>query len=199
MVFAKPKFASFEDYLAADPAELPEGRFEYWDGELVAVMSESGINDLLANYLFVLLMNAGIPIELLRPHSCEVEVPGHPRTRYPDLTILDPIHLPLIARRNTITREMPPPQVVVEVVSPGNENSDNYKRDYEDKPMQYAAIDVPEYWIIDRDRGWVMVGILKSDAYQFEMFRGGETIVSPTFSDLILKASQILNAGQAPT
>ena len=196
MMFTKPRFASFEAYLTADPSELPEGCFEYWDGELVPVMSESGVNDFLANYLFSLLLIAGIPIELIRPHSCEVEVPGRPRTRYPDLTILDPAHIPLIERRNTITRQMPPPRLIAEIVSPGNENSENYKRDYEVKPKQYATIAVPEYWIIDRDREWVRVGILNNREYQFETFRGNEPIVSPTFPDLILTASQILNAGR---
>jgi hypothetical protein len=56
-------------------------------------------------------MNEGIPLPLLRPHSCEVAVPGNPKTRYPDLTILDELHIPLIERRNTITRQMPPPRV----------------------------------------------------------------------------------------
>ena len=197
MIFTKPRFASFEAYLTADPSELPEGRFEYWDGELVPVMSESGGNDFLANYLFSLLLIAGIPIELIRPHSCEVEVPGRPHTRYPDLTILDPAHLPLIERQNTITRQMPPPRLIAEVVSPGNENSENYKRDYEVKPKQYAAIAVPEYWIIDRDREWIRVGLLNNCEYQFKTFRESEPIVSPTFPDLILTASQILNAGRS--
>ena len=197
MVFTKPRFTSFEAYLAVDPSELPDGKFEYWDGELVPVVPESGGNDFLANYLFSLLIIAGIPIELIRPHSCEVEVPGRPRTRYPDLTILDLAHLPLIERRNTITREMPPPRLIAEVVSPGNENSDNYKRDYEVKPQQYAAIAVPEYWIIDRDREWIKVGVLNDSTYQFETFRGNEKIISPTFPDVILTASQILNAGRS--
>jgi hypothetical protein len=35
MVQAKNRFASFEDYLALDPEELPEGFYEYVDGELV--------------------------------------------------------------------------------------------------------------------------------------------------------------------
>ena len=126
-----------------------------------------------------------------------MEVPGRPRTRYPDLTILDPVHLPLIERRNTITCEMPPPRLIAEVVSPGNEMSENYKRDYEVKPRQYATIGVPEYWIIDRDREWVKVGILNNGSYQFETFRGDETMVSPTFPDLVLTALQILNAGRA--
>ena len=196
MTFTKARFASFEEYLTADASDLPEGRYEYWDGELVPVMSESGVNDFLANYLFSLLIIAGIPIELIRPHSCEVEVPGRPRTRYPDLTILDLVHLPLIERRNTITRDMPPPRLIAEVVSPGNENSDNYKRDYEVKPQQYSAIAVLEYWIHDRDREWIKVGVLNDGTYQFETFRGNEKIISPTFPDAILTASQILNAGR---
>ncbi len=101
-----PQFKSFEAYLAADPSDLPEGRYEYCDGELVPVMTESGVNDAIANYLFLVLANIGIPFQLIRPHYCEVEVPGRPRTRLPDLTLLDEVHIPLIARRNTITRGM---------------------------------------------------------------------------------------------
>jgi Uma2 family endonuclease len=197
MTVAKsPQFKSFEEYLSVDPADLPEGRCEYWDGELVPVMSESGFNALLANYLFILLMNSGIPFELIRPHSCEVEVPGRPRTRYPDLTVLEAAHVPLIDRNERITREMPPPRLLVEVVSPGDEKSENYQRDYQDKPQQYAAIGVPEYWIIDPDRAVVLVGTLADGEYQFQEFRGDAPIGSPTFPGLNLTAGQILNAGQ---
>ena len=51
MTFTKVRFASFEEYLTADPFDLPEGRCEYWDGELVEVMSESLVNEAIANYL----------------------------------------------------------------------------------------------------------------------------------------------------
>jgi Uma2 family endonuclease len=197
MVFAKPRFASFEAYLTADPSELPEGKFEYWDGELVPVMSESIGNDSIANFMFAILLGIGIPMQLLRPGKIEVEVPGRPRTRIPDFLFLEEVHLTLLNRRATITRDMPPPQLIMEVVSPGDENSENYKRDYEVKPQQYAAIEVPEYWIVDRDREWIKVGILNNGSYQYETFRGEETIVSPTFPDLILTASQILNAGRS--
>jgi hypothetical protein len=53
-----PQFQSFAAYLAADPSELPEGRFEYWDGALVPVMSESGFNALVANCLFLALVHS---------------------------------------------------------------------------------------------------------------------------------------------
>jgi Uma2 family endonuclease len=197
MVFTKPRFASFEAYLTVDPSELPKGNFEYWDGELVPVMSESIGNINIATYLFALLIQAGFSSQLLCPGQIELVVPGKPKTRSPDLTVLEEVHLTLLDRRGTITREMPPPRVVVEVVSPGDEESENYKRDYEVKPEQYAAIEVPEYWIIDPDREWIKVGTLRNSGYQFATFRQEETIVSPAFPDLIITASQILNAGRS--
>jgi Uma2 family endonuclease len=102
--------------------------------------------------------------------------------------------LVLMAKSNRVTRKMPPPRLVVEVVSPGDESKQNYKRDYQDKRDQYAAIAIPEYWIVDPDREWVMVGTLVSGAYQFVTFRGNEPIVSPTFPELKLTAAIVLEA-----
>jgi len=193
MTIAKsPQFKSFEDYLLADPADLPEGRYEYWHGELIPVMSESGFNALLANHLFLMLVNAGVPIAVLRPHSCEVEVPGGPRTRFPDLTVLAEEHVRLIERRERVTREMPPPRLLVEVVSPGDENSENYQHDYIQKPAQYAALSVPEYWIIDPEREVVLVGLLTDGEYQFQTFTGDQLVVSSMFPTVSLTAQQIL-------
>ena len=194
MIYTKPRFASFEDYLTADASELPEGRCEYWDGELVEVMTESIFNDGLANYLFLLLVQAGIFSDLIRPHSCEVEMIGRPKTRFPDLTILDDVHLTLMEKNNRVTRKMPPPRVLIEVVSPGSETSDNYIRDYRDKPSQYAAIGVPEIWLIDPVREWVQVGTLTDSAYRLVTFMGDEAVVSLTFPALNLTAAQVLRA-----
>ena len=194
MTFTKARFASFEEYLTADPSDLPEGRCEYWDGELVPVMTESPENDDIANYIFFLLLQMGVYRKLIRPHSCEIEVIGKPKTRFPDLTVLDNVHLVLMAKSNRVTRKMPPPRLVVEVVSPGDESKPNYKRDYQDKRDQYAAIGIPEYWLVDPEREWVMVGTLVSSAYQFVTFRGNDAIVSPTFPDLKLTAAIVLEA-----
>jgi Uma2 family endonuclease len=194
MTFTKARFTSFEAYLSADPSDLPEGRCEYWDGELIPVMTESKINDDIANYLFVLFLQMGIYRKLLCPHSCEIEVIGKPRNRFPDLTVLEDAHLRLMTKSNRVTRDMPPPRLVVEVVSPGNEDSDNYKRDYRDKRKQYEAIGISEYWLIDPQRSWVMVGSLISGAYQFKTFQGDEAIVSPTFPELKLTTAIVLGA-----
>ena len=194
MTFTQARFANFEAYLSADASDLPEGRCEYWDGELVPVMTESKINDDIANYIFFLLLQMGVYRKLLCPHSCEVEVIGKPRTRFPDLTVLEDVHIGLMAKSNRITRDMPPPRLVVEVVSPGDESKPNYTRDYRDKRDQYAAIAIPEYWIVDPDRDWIMVGTLMASQYQFETFTGNQTLVSLTFPELKLTATQVLDA-----
>ena len=194
MTFTKTRFSSFEAYLTADVSDLPEGRYEYWDGELVEVMAESSFNDALANYLYLLMVQAGIYHKLIRPHSCEVEVIGKPKTRFPDLTVLDDVHLVLMNKNTRVTRDMPPPRLVVEVVSPGAESKPNYTRDYRDKRNQYAAIAIPEYWIIDPDRAWFMVGTLIGNRYQFATFRDDDAIVSPTFPELKLTAAIVFNS-----
>lgn len=192
MTFTKARFASFEEYLTAEPSDLPEGRCEYWDGALVPVMSESLGNCSIATFIQLALIAIGVQYKLISPGQFEIEVPGTPQSRIPDLTVIDEIHLTLLKKRATITRKMPPPRLIVEVVSPGSENSENYKRDYQDKRDQYAAIDVPEYWLIDPDRQWVKVGTLIAGAYQFATFQDEQAIVSPTFPKLKLTAAQVL-------
>lgn len=193
---------TFEEYASLDAeawAELglPEGRFEYDDGELVEVPSESELNDWIARYLFLLLANSGvIPPRLIGVHTCEIEVIGKPKTRYPDLVVLDEEPGTQPQRRFFITLDMPSPRLVIEIVSPGRPNSDNYQRDYVDKPKQYAGRGIPEYWQIDPSRHVVTVLWLVDGCYQETSFQGGDLVLSPTFPDLKLTADQILNAGQ---
>jgi Uma2 family endonuclease len=65
--------------------------------------------------------------------------------------------------RLTITRDMPPPLPPAEVVSPGRTN---WSRDYIDKRAQYAALGVPEYWLIDPADQTVTVLSLAGDNYR---------------------------------
>jgi Uma2 family endonuclease len=197
MTIAKPRVVNFENYLALSPVELPECRTEYWDGELVQVMSESIENLAIASFLFLQLVAAGIPFQLIHPHACEIVVPGRPRTRFPDLVVLDPVHLPLLKTRATLTMEMPPPTMVAEVVSPGDEDSENYQRDYGEKSRQYAERGIPEYWLVDPQRACVMVGLLQERGYVFQEFRGEDPILSGLLGTVHLTAAQVFSAAQA--
>jgi len=147
MTQAKPRFATFEEYLSYS-SEM-EGRFQLINGELIELPPESRFNSTIAVYILLALIKAGISIELIHPGKCEVQVPilnlGDAANRFPDLVTLREEHLDLTRRRLTITLDMPPPRLVVEVVNPGKTNRD---RDYINKRAQYAAIAVDEYWLI---------------------------------------------------
>ena len=104
--------------------------------------------------------------------------------------ILREEHLALTKKRLTITLDMPPPLLIVEVVSPSQRDR---KRDFERKRAQYAHIGVPEYWLIDPEQQVVIVLALQTGAYVvIGEFPSDDVIQSPTLPTLTLTATQIL-------
>ena len=117
------------------------------------------------------------------------------RVRLPDLMILtEELFTAIDGRRATITQNMPPPALVVEVVFPGKVNED---RDYRYKRSEYAARGIPEYWIVDPGQAKVTVLMWVDGLYKEAVFQGSNSIVSTTFPDLKLTAAQVLGAGEA--
>jgi Uma2 family endonuclease len=170
-----------------------EGRYELVNGELVELPPESRLNSTIAVRILLALVAAGIPDELIHPGKCEVQVPvlqsGDAANRYPDLVVLRDAHLELTQRRLTITLDMPPPRLVVEGVSPGKTNRD---RDYLRKRSQYAAIAVPEYWLVDPMAQTVMVLALDSDAYrEIGVFGRDQAIASEELQGLSLVVGRL--------
>jgi Uma2 family endonuclease len=199
MTQTKLRFASFEEYLAWSdaPENYMEGRYELVDGELVELMPEAEPNLAIATFLLVSLINAGITMRLIMQGACEVQVPvlqpGDAANRYPDLLVLREEHIPLMTKRATITLDMPPPRMTVEVVSPGKRNRD---RDYKNKLAQYQAIGVGEYWIVDRATQRVVVFELERSGYKkIGEFQGSDIVPCSTCPALVLTAEKILNAG----
>ena len=197
MTQAKVQLASFEEYLAYSDQTSLVGRYELVRGELVELPPESRLNSTIAIRVLLALLAAGVEVELIHPGKCEVQVPvlqpSDAANRYPDLVVLRPEHLPLTQRRLTITRDMPPPRLIVEVVSPGKTNRD---RDYVQKRAQYAAIDVPEYWLIDPIAQTLQVLSLAENGYQaVGVFEAAGAIASVEFPDLVLTVEQLFGAG----
>jgi Uma2 family endonuclease len=193
MTQAKVRLASFEEYLAYSDETPLEGRYELVDGELVELPPESRLNSTVAIRVLLALLAAGIGVELIHPGKCEVQVPvlqpSDAANRYPDLVVLRLEHLALTQRRLTITRDMSPPRLVVEVVSPGKTNRD---RDYVQKRAQYAAIGVPEYWLVDPVAQTVVVLTLAGADYQeVGVFGTQAAITSVEFPDLALTVEQL--------
>jgi Uma2 family endonuclease len=196
MVQAKPRFNSIEEYAALDTSELPECPYELVDGVIVEMGAETDLNVKIAFFLGFKLAQI-VSYSLIRIGS-EIAVDSQSVTsRFPDLMVLTPEGDAALQvdKRSIITKAMPAPSLVVEVVSPGGEGSDNYQRDYIDKRREYAQRGIPEYWLIDPSRDVVMVMRLDGNSYQSREFRKGDRVISPTFPNLELTAERILNAG----
>jgi Uma2 family endonuclease len=186
----KHQFQSFEEYLSYDDGT--DKLYELFNGELIEMPPESGINVEIATFLliqFALLLD----YRRVRGHGLELEVRGEPRNRYPDLTIIREEHIQQLAKRNTIRLSMLPPLLVIEVVSPGELQRD---RDFIAKRVQYQNCGIPEYWIIDPETRTILVLELTDKTYtEIGNFSGDDLVVSPQFSQLNLKVAQIFDAG----
>lgn len=188
---------TFEEYASLDPSELPEGNYELVDGVIVEMGAENDGNVLIAGFLFSVLLQF-VPHYLMR-RGTEIRVSSSLVTsRYPDLMVVtEEIHQMLKRdRRSLVELNMPAPRLVVEVVSPGEPGSNNYDRDYIEKPQEYAKRGIPEFWLIDPVREVVLVLTLVGNTYKATEFRGSNRIQSPTFQALSLTAQQILSAGE---
>jgi Uma2 family endonuclease len=86
--------------------------------------------------------------------------------------------------------EMPVPILVVEVVSSSNTDQKSRDRDYKEKRAEYAAQQIPEYWIVDPIAAVVLVLTLDGEQYRESVFTGTQMIVSPTFSNFNLMTEQ---------
>ncbi|NEQ83387.1 MAG: Uma2 family endonuclease [Moorea sp. SIO2I5] len=183
---------TFEEYLEYDDGT--DNRYELFDGELVELPPESEPNNWRVMWLRDELVQL-VYRRLIKMHNCELQVPGNPQNRYPDLVVIREEHLIQTEKRLTITLDMLPPQFVAEVVSPyKNQRDENYRRDYVEKVQQYQERGIPEYWIIDPQEQLVTVLVLNNGSYEKQEFRGNEQIVSQTFGDFKFTALQVISA-----
>lgn len=210
MTQTKQRFLSFDEYLSYDDGT--ETLYELFNGELIEVPPESGLNIEIANFLFSIFLPL-VGYRRLRGHGLELEVRGEPRNRYPDLTIIRDGHIEQLKRRNTIRLSMVPPVLVIEIVSPGELQRD---RDYTAKRMQYQDRGIPEYWIVDPQLKTVLILELINDVYsEVGTFGGdrlggdrleggrleggrleGDRLQSPQLGALVLTVEQIFATGQ---
>jgi Uma2 family endonuclease len=186
MIQTKPRFLSFEEYLSYDDGT--EHLYELFNGELIEVPPESGLNVEIANFLFSIFLPI-VGHRRLRGRGLELEVRGEPRNRYPDFTVIREEHVQLLKKRNTIRLSMAPPLLVVEVVSPGELQRD---RDYIAKRSQYQDRGIPEFWIIDPQLGTVLILELTDAGYtEVATLSGAELIRSPQLGELNLTVMQL--------
>jgi Uma2 family endonuclease len=185
------KLMTLEEYLTYDDGT--DTRYELVNGELIAMPTESHLNHQIASFLFAYFLQLGIPYYCLSI-GAQVAVSGYRATaRQPDLIVLSEEGATALkgASHDLITYDMPPPQLVVEVVSPKQET-----RDYRYKRTEYAGRQIPEYWIVDPIAQKVTILEWVDGLYEEQVYQGDAAIQSPLFPSLNLTAATLLVAGR---
>ena len=185
---------SLEEYLNFDDGT--DTRYELDNGELIVTPPESDLNRRIGSFLLSLFFQLGIPTYRLRIGTEIVVLGSRATTRFPDVMVLSEELATALegSSRSTIMSDMPPPLLVVEVVSPNQEN-----RDYRYKRSEYAARRIPEYWIVDPIQQRVTVlewveGLYEEIVYTGEsaLAKPSKRIVSPVLGVLELTAQRLL-------
>jgi len=181
---------TLEEYLNYDDGT--DTRYELVNGELIAMPPESRLNVKIAIFLLAQFVKLSVPEDQIAMRT-QIAVSGSRATaREPDLMVLSEAAAIALegAPQSLITHDMPPPSLVVEVVSPMQEN-----RDYRYKRTEYAGRHIPEYWIVDPIAQKVTVLQWVDGLYEEQVFQGDAAIVSPLYPALNLTATQVLTAG----
>ncbi len=203
MVQAAPQLMTLEEFLDWYPDGY--GRYELWNG-VVIEMQPTGPHEQVGGFLGVKL---GVEIDRLSlpyliPRQAIVKLLDNDKSGYnPDVIVLDRMALqdePLWKKRSTITQGKSV-RVVIEVVST------NWRDDYGHKFIDYEALGIPEYWVVDYlglgGRRYIgspkqptfSIYQLMDGEYQVKQFRGSDRIISAAFPEFILNAEQVFAAG----
>jgi Uma2 family endonuclease len=203
MVQAVPQLMTLDEFLDWYPDGY--GRYELWNG-VVIKMQPTGTHEQVGGFLGVKL---GVEIDRLSlpyiiPRQAIVKPIDTDKSGYsPDVIVLDRLTLneePLWKKRSTITQGKSI-RVVIEVVS------SNWRDDYGHKFIDYEALGILEYWIVDYlglgGRRYIgspkaptfSVYQLVDGEYQMQQFRGSDRIISLAFPELNLTAEQVFAAG----
>ena len=202
MVRAISPSMTFQEFLAWKPET---GRYELHDGTVVEMQptgSHEQVVGLLNRKLNVWLDREDLPDFI--PNTAMVQPLGYESGYKPDVLVLDSAELarePLWERESVIALGTSV-KLLVEVVS--TNWSDDYARKFED----YEAMGIAEYWIVDHKglggrryignpkQPTITICHLVNGVYETQLFRRGDTIVSPTFPNLELAADRIFQAGE---
>ena len=179
------KLLSFEEYLIYNDGtdsryELVLGKLEiinpptvrhFLIAKFLEQVFDSEINQ--QNYDWLCFREAGIRT-------------GWQKSRLPDLFIVDRSMALELLDSSAVFQTTP--YLIVEIVSP-----ESKIRDYRYKRSEYAALEVPEYWIVDPQEDKVTVLALNEGLYEETVFAEFEKIISSTFTNLELTVAEVLS------
>jgi len=172
---------TYQDYL-----QLPDDqRYEVLEGELRMVPAPGMLHQRILSNLHYLMRNAiqqqGLgevffaPVDVILDEATVVQ---------PDLVVVLQEHLSIVKPEGVRGA----PDLVVEVLSPGNAYYDRGK-----KRRLYARYGVREYWIVDPQGRMVEVTSLSGSVLEtVSVVPDGETFNSPLLPDLTIAVADLL-------
>ena len=201
MIAPQTEPISFEEFLAWYPDNA--GRYELIEGVIVKMLPKGSHEDVagyLAAELNFAIRTSKLPYSI--PRNCLLKPPAPLSGYIPDVAVIDREHIrdePLWQKSSVIQNGQTVP-LVIEVVST------NWRDDYGHKFVEYEAMGIAEYWIVDyRALGAVRyigkpkqptitICKLVEGEYRMEKFVKGEFLKSDLFPKLELTIDKILEA-----
>lgn len=186
---------TFEEYLTYDDGT--GAKYELVNGALVRMAVGTGEHGDISEFL-----NEVFKDEIKRASypwtskDMKIGIQSPRGNRWDTVRVPDVVVLPLEQwaglkkRESVIALNQPSPLLVAEIVSPSTA-----AEDYRAKRMEYAVLNIPEYWIVDPIQSLVTICTLREGAYDDQVFKGNEVLISPTFPQLSLTAAQVLRTG----
>lgn len=180
------KLYTFEEYLRSE--DDPDNRYELVDGKLELMNPPTFRHILICDFIrdaFKAELNRlQLPCLAIREGGIRT---GWRKSRIADVYLVEREQIVDSLDRSGVLSTSP--LLVVEVVSP-----DSIKRDYRYKRSEYAALGIPEYWIVDPMQQQVTILLLDEGLYEETVFTSQQKLVSPTFTEINLTSQQIFTA-----
>lgn len=187
MVSAATRPFSFEEYLTHNDGS--DNHYELVDGSLILMTPPKIEHFLIAKFLEQQLdaeiQRLSLPWLTFRETGLRT---GFRKSRLTDLCVVTQQQVQELLGQAAVFESAP--LLVVEVVSP-----DSVTRDYRYKHSEYAALEVPEYWIVDPLTAQLTLLLWEEGLYEETKLSGDQVIPSATFPELSLTVTQIFRAG----
>jgi len=183
------KVITWEDYLQGEPKDLEF--YEIEDGEVIVVGAPSGEHQWVVKVLlrvlddFVTSKQLGVVIQA----PFDVVVQTTPvRTRQPDLLFVRKERGGTPEQIRQLKRLEIPPDIVVEVVSASEEETERLER----KLRDYHRIGVPEVWLVYPEERAVEVLVRAEDGWLWHgLFFGKDKIRSTVLGEIDFSVGKI--------
>ena len=184
---------SFEEYLKH---EEPDNRYELVDGKLELMNPPTFRHILICDFIrdaFKAEINRlKLPWLAIREGGIRT---GWRKSRIADAYIVEKERVIESLDESGVLDTSP--LLVIEVVlkdTASHISPESIKRDYRFKRSEYAALGIPEYWIVDPIKQQVTILVLDEGLYEETVFNTRQELVSPTFTEIKLTPQQIFTA-----